>query len=56
MVARAGGYYKAAFKGDCGATQGDLLFPAISNVMVDVVVHHWVSVMLEGAEEWGKRG
>ena len=56
MVARAGGYYGAAFKGDQGVTQGDLLSPTIFNVVVDVVVIHWVTVMVEGAEERGERG
>ena len=56
MVARAGGYYGAAFKGDQGVTQGDLLSPTIFNVVVDVVVSHWVTVMVEGAEERGERG
>ena len=55
-MARAGGYYGAAFKGDQGVTQGDLLSPTIFNVVVDVVVSHWVTVMVEGAEERGERG
>ena len=37
-------------------TQGDPLSPTIFNVVVDVVVRHWVSVMVEGAEERGKHG
>ena len=56
MVARAGGYYEAVFKGDRGVMQRDPLSPTIFNVVVDVVVRHWVSVMVEGAEERGKRG
>ena len=56
MVAQEGGYYGAAFKGDWGVTQGDPLSSKIFNVVVDVVVRHWVSVMVEGAEERGKRG
>ena len=56
MVARAGGYYRAAFKGARGVTQGDPLSPTIFNVVVDAVVRHWVTVMVEGAEERGKRG
>ena len=51
MIARAGGYYGAVFTGDRGVTQGDLLSPTILNVVVDAVVRHWVSVMVEGAEE-----
>ena len=56
MVARAGGYYGASFKGDQEVTQGDLISPTIFNAVVDAVVRHWVTVMLEGAEERGKCG
>ena len=56
MVARAGGYYGAAFKGDRGVTQGDTLSPTIFNVVVDVVMRHWVTLMVDVAEERGKRG
>ena len=37
-------------------TQGDPLSPAISNVVVDTVVRHWVAVVVERAEERGERG
>ena len=37
-------------------TQGDLLSLTIFNVVVDTVVRHWVTVMVEGAEERGERG
>ena len=50
MVARVGGYYRAAFKEACGVTQGDPLSPTIFNVVVDAVVRHWVTVMSESAE------
>ena len=50
MLSRAGKYYGTAFWGECGVTQGDPLFPTIYNV-VDVVVEHWVGVMVEGSEE-----
>ena len=50
MVARVGRYYRAAFKGDRGVMQGDTLSPTVFNVLVDTVVRHWVSVMVEGAE------
>ena len=56
MVARAGGYCGAAFKGDRGATQGDPLSPTTFNVMVDVVVWHWLDVTVEGAEDIGQEG
>ena len=48
MVARAGGYCGAAFKGNQGVKQGDLLSPTIFNVAVDAVVRHWMSVIVEG--------
>ena len=32
-------------------TQGDPLFPAIFNLVVDAVVRHWVAVMVESVEE-----
>ena len=54
MVANAGGYYGEAFKGAQGVTQEDSLSPTIFNLVVYVVVHHWVAVMVEGAGERGK--
>ena len=36
--------------------QGDPLSPTISNVVVDVVVWHWVVVMAEGTEDRGESG
>ena len=55
MVARAGGYYRAAFQGACGVTQGDPLSPTIFNVVVGTVVRHWVTVLVKCGEEQGKR-
>ena len=49
MVARAEGYYGAAFKGARGVTHGDPLSPTIFNVVVDVVVRHWVTLTVEDA-------
>ena len=37
-------------------TQGELLSPTISNVVVDVVVRHWVHGVVEEAEAWGETG
>ena len=51
MTEKAGGYYGLVFLGSRGASQGDLLSPTIFNMMVDVVVRHWVAVMVESAEE-----
>ena len=44
MVARAGGYYGTGFNGARGVTQGDPLSPTIFNVVMDAVVHHWVTL------------
>ena len=55
MVARAGGYYRTAFGGERGVTQGDPLSPTIFNVLVDAVVHHWVHGIMEDAEHGGGR-
>ena len=38
MVAQAYGYYRTAFWGERGVTQGDPLFPTIFNVVVDTVI------------------
>ena len=56
MVARVGGYYRDAFKGAQGVTQGDPLSPTIFNVVVDAVVRHWVTMALDKAEKRGERG
>ena len=55
MVARAGGYYGGDFKGARGVTQGDPLSPTLFNVLVDVVVRHWVKMALAEAEKRGER-
>ena len=56
MVARAGGYYREAFKGARGVTQGNPLSPTIFNVVVDAVVRHLVTMALDGVEKRGERG
>ena len=56
MVAKAGGYYGAAFKCDRGLIQGDPLPPTIFNVVVDAVLRNWVSVMVESTEDRVGRG
>ena len=56
MVARAGVYYGEAFKGARGVTQGDPLSPTIFDVVVDVVVRHWVMMTLAKVEKRGERG
>ena len=50
MVARAGGgYYGEAFKGARDVTLGDSLSPTIFSVVVDAVVRHWVTMVLDEA-------
>ena len=56
MVARSGGYCGVTFKGSLVVTQGDPLSPTIFNVVVNVVLSHWVTVMVGGTEEWGELG
>ena len=56
MVTRAGGYYRTVFTGAQGVTQGNLLYTTIFNTVVDAVVRHWLSVMVEVTEERGGRG
>ena len=55
MVAKTVRYYRAEFKGARGVTQVDMLSPTIFNFVVDAVVRHWVTVMVEGAEDRGER-
>ena len=54
MVARAGGYYRAGFRGERGVTQGDLLSSTILNVVVDEVVRNWVQGVVEESEARGE--
>ena len=56
MVARAGGYYKKAFKGERVVTQGYPLSSTIFNVVVDAVVRHWVNGLVDEAEAKGETG
>ena len=55
-MARAGGYYRTAFQGAHGVTQGDPLSPTIFNVVVDVVVCSWVTAEIAGVNERGELG
>ena len=56
MVARAGSYCGKSLQRSRGVMQGDSLSPTIFNVVVDAVVRHWVTVMVEVTEERGERG
>ena len=49
MVSRVGSYYGTPFKVHCGVTQGIPLSTTIFNMVVDVVIFHWV-VLVEGEE------
>ena len=44
------------FKGARGVTQGYPLYPTMFNMVVDVVVKHWVTVLIAVAEERGEHG
>ena len=55
MVMRAGGYYGTASQGACGVIHVDHLSPTIFNVVVDVVVRHWVTGVIADAEERGEQ-
>ena len=56
MVARFGRYYRTTFEGAHGVTKGYPISPTIFNVVVDAVVRHWVTVIVEDAEERGECG
>ena len=58
MVARVGGYYGSPLCGYIGVTQGDPLLPTILNVVVDVVVCYWESLVAEreGGDSSGDDG
>ena len=45
MVARVGGHYGETFCRERGITQGDPLSPTIFNLVVDVIVRHWESLV-----------
>ena len=59
VVSRSDGYYRFPFKGHRGVTQEDPLSPTIFNVMVDVFLRNWASVVEEvegdaGPESFGR--
>ena len=45
MVARAEGYFGLPSKGYHGVTQVDPLYPMLFNVVMESVIHHWVTVV-----------
>ena len=54
MVERASRYYGDTFNGFRGVTQGDPLSPKLFNIMLDVVIVHWLKIISE--EEEGLEG
>ena len=54
MVGRLFCYYSTPFKGHLGVTHGDPLYPTIFNMLVDVVICHWVTLV--AGEEVGLDG
>ena len=53
MVAKAGGYFGHLFKGYQGVTQGNPLYPNIFNMVVGVLIRHWVTVVTPPEEDTG---
>ena len=47
MVAKASGYFVLLFKVYNGVTQGYLLSPKLFNVVMDAVIHNWVTVVAQ---------
>ena len=49
MVVRVSGYYTTSFKMLWGVTQGVPVSPKVFNILVDVVVRNWITVLVEKA-------
>ena len=39
-------YHGPQFMAICGTTHGGIAPPALFNVVVDSVIHHWISIMV----------
>ena len=50
MIARVGGYSGTPFKGYWRVNQGEPLSPTISNVVLYVVLQHWITVVASTEE------
>ena len=48
-IARQSGYYGPVFSSTRGCTQGCIFSPRYFNIIVDAVVHHWLSLTLDDA-------
>ena len=48
VVVRQQGYHGPAFSADRGSTQGGLASPTLFNMVVDAVIRHWLSLVLNG--------
>jgi hypothetical protein len=49
VVARKGGYHRKDFKAGFGVTQGDILSPMISDIVVDCVIRAWELDISDGS-------
>ena len=47
MAARVSGYYGYPFQGSRGVTHGEPLPPRILNIVLDMIVRHWVELMVD---------
>ena len=56
MVSKASGYFRSLFKGYQGVTQGNPLPPMIFKIVMDTVIHHWVTVVTPSEEGTGELG
>ena len=47
VVARQSGYHGPAFKAGRGLTQGGIVSPRFFNILLDAVIRHWLSLVLD---------
>jgi hypothetical protein len=55
-VAKQSGYYGDPFEATRGVTQGDIISPMIFNIVVDAVVHYWLSLVVDDGSEFNGLG
>jgi hypothetical protein len=51
VVAKQGGHFGVAFPATRGVTQGDIVSPTIFNIVVDAIVRHWLTLVLDDGSE-----